>query len=108
MPLFEHRLNKFQNKKQRAEGKNSFFEWLRLQGLEHEGFQLSVSTDAVWKGRRVTMEVVSYGHYQVQNGWMIYISYKGDVVNQVRQHTWRWINGAADISSHKINEFINI
>ena len=108
MPLFETQIYKLKTKQDRSQDKMHFLEWLKLQGLEHEGFVMSVPTDAIWKGKKVTMNIVSYGHYQVQGGWMVYISYRGDVVNQVRQHTWRWSEGKAVLSSHKINEFINI
>lgn len=103
---FDVRTNR--NKTEAKSGENSFFEWCETNGLGKEGFDVVVRTDKVWNGKPVTYFVCSYGYYQVEGGWMVYISYRADVVNAVRQHTWRWADKGADLSSYKLLEFLNI
>jgi hypothetical protein len=105
--MFEREINEIKNAKERVGAEKPFHEWLKAQGLGSSGFELSVPTKDVWKGKYITWNVVSWGHYQVQSGWMVYISYKCSAVNHVRQHTWRWGNGAVILDSYKLNEFIN-
>jgi hypothetical protein len=107
--MFEYHINKLQNAKERSQGENSFFEWLKASGLELDGFSTHLPSDSVWKGKQVRWNLVSYGFYQVQSGWMIYITYKSSAVNHVKQFTWRWKQDyGADKSTMKLNEFINI
>jgi len=108
MALFEYDIRKNRNKTEARGGEKAFFEWLDNNGLGKEGFDTVVPSDKVWKGKRVTFFVESYGYYQVQGGWMVYVSYRGDCVNHVRQHTWRYGERAAILESYKLNEFINI
>jgi hypothetical protein len=108
MALFEYDINRNRNKTDAKSRENAFFDWLNAQGLGLEGFVPSVSTDLIWKGKKLTFFVESYGHFQVEGGWMVYLTYKADYCNHVRYHTWRWVGGRSDLSSHKMNEYINI
>jgi hypothetical protein len=106
--IFEYRIYKHQNRTQARQGENSFHEWCKNNGLGSEGFSVVAPSDKVWKGRPVTFYIASYGYYQVQGGWMVYIAYRGDVLNHVRQHSWIWDGEKADPKSYKLDEFINI
>lgn len=108
MALFEYDFRTNRNKTEARSGENAFFEWLKANGLELEGFDTCVRSDKVYKGKPVTFFVASYGYYQVEGGWMVYISYRGDVVNHVRQHVWRYGDHKADLSTYRLNEFMNI
>lgn len=106
--MFAHEINEIKNKSERRNSENAFFEWMKSQGLERSGFAMTVPTHDVWKGKYITWDVVSWGHYQVQSGWMVFITYKNSAINHVRQHTWRWGEGRVIPESYKLNEFINI
>ncbi len=108
MPLFEYDIQKHRNKTESRNGERAFFEWCDANGLGKEGFSMVVSSDKTHKGKPVTFFVESYGYYQVEGGWMVYISYRGDCVNHVRQHTWRYAERAARLNTYRLNEFINI
>lgn len=106
--MFAHEINQARNRMERQNSESAFFEWMKAQGLEREGFEMTVNTDDVWKGKRISWAVIQWGHYQVQGGWMVFITYKNSAVNHIRQHTWRWSDGRCDLSTHNLNEFINI
>lgn len=106
--MFEMDITKNRNKTDARQGGNSFFEWLDKMGLGLEGFSPVVASDKLWKGKNVTFFVQSYGFYQVEGGWMVYIAYRGDCVNHIRQHSWRWDGSIADKSTYKLNEWLNI
>lgn len=108
MAIFEYDIRKNRNKTEAKSGEKSFSEWCDNNGLGLEGFFPCVVSDHEYKGKRVTFFVASYGYYQVEGGWMVYIAYKGDHVNHVRQHTWRYGEGGAILASYKLNEFLNI
>ena len=108
MALIEVQLTKNRNKTDARQGEKAFFEWCDKNGLGLEGFSPTVASDKVWKGKPVTFYIASYGSYQVEGGWMLYIAYRGDVVNHIRQHSWRWNGKAADLSSYKLHEWLNI
>ena len=101
-------ITKFRNKTEARTGENAFLEWSDRMGLGKEGFGCVVSSDKVWKGKPVTFFIQSFGFYQVQSGWMVYIAYRGDVVNHIRQHSWRWNGETADLATYKLNEWLNI
>jgi hypothetical protein len=108
MAMFEMELTKHRNKTEAKSGEKNFLEWCDKNGLGLEGFSPCVASDKVWKGKPVTFFIASYGFYQVQDGWMLYIAYRGDVVNHIRQHTWRWDGSKANLASYKLNEWLNI
>lgn len=108
MAMFEMDITKNRNKTDARQGENAFFEWCEKMGLGLQGFSPVVASDKVWKGKPVTFFIQSYGFYQVQSGWMIYIAYRGDVVNHIRQHTWHWNGKSADLTTYKLNEWLNI
>jgi hypothetical protein len=106
--LIEKDSKEFRNKTQAKQGEKTFFEWLEEVGLEKEGFDSVVRSDKIYKGKPVTFYISSYGYFQVEDGWVVYISYRGDVVNHIRYHTWKWSLGIAQSSSYKLNEWLNI
>lgn len=106
--MFEYQIYKNRNKTEAKSNQNAFFEWLKSMGLDLEGFDISVRSDETWKGKPITYFITSYGFYQVQGGWVVYIAYRGDILNVVRQHTWKWDGKKADVSSYSFNKFANI
>lgn len=108
MSVIEVQLWKHRNKTEAKGNENAFLEWLERMGLGNEGFEVSVRSQQTYKGKPVTFFVSSYGAFQTFDGYQIYISYRGDVVNHVRYHAWRWDGKRADVQSHTLNEFINI
>jgi len=108
MALFQYDIRKNKNKTEARSGERIFFEWCDSNGLSLEGFSPVASSDKVWKGRPVVFFITSYGYYQVQGGWMVYVAYRGDVVNHIRQHVWKWDGYKADLSSYSLHEWLNI
>lgn len=108
MALFEYDIRKNKNKTEAKSGEKNFHEWCDSNGLGLEGFGPVAASDKVWKGRPVTFYVASFGYYQFEGGWMVYIAYRGDILNHIRQHSWRWDGEKADLKSYKLNEWLNI
>nr|CRY96384.1 hypothetical protein [uncultured prokaryote] len=108
MPVIQIQLTKHRSKTDAKGGENAFFEWLERMGLEKEGFYSVVRTQQTYKGKPMTFYVASYGSFQTIDGWEIYLTYRADIVNHVRYHTWKWDGKRAVIAAHSMKEFINI
>lgn len=108
MAVFEYQIQKNGNRTDAKSGEKLFYEWCESNGLGLEGFSAVSASDKVWKGRPVTFYVASYGYYQVEGGWVVYIAYRGDILNHIRNHSWRWDGKKADLSTYSFNEFVNI
>lgn len=108
MPVIEVSLKKHQNKTDARGNQNAFFEWCDNNGLGKEGFDVCVRSEETWKGKNITYFIASYGSFETLEGWIVYISYRGDILNVVRYHTWKWEKGGAILASHKLDKFANI
>lgn len=108
MPVIEIELKKHQNKTDAKGNSNAFFEWCDRVGLGKEGYDICVRSEEVWKQNPITYFVASYGQFETLDGWMLYITYRGDILNVVRYHTWRWDGKKAVLASHKLDKFANI
>lgn len=107
MSVLEISIQKNRNKSEAKQGEGTFLEWCDRNGLGKEGYVSYSSSDVKYRGKHVVFYVVCYGSFQTVNGWLIYITYRGDIVNHVRHHTYQWDGKQAIIASHSINEFIN-
>ena len=107
MPTFEHHIQKTQKGKDTGNQANAFFDWLKAQGIEMEGYSWTVHLIDPVTAQTAIWECISYGHYQVEGGWVVFLTYQYKKRRHVRQHNYRWVNGKADVSSHTLLEFIN-
>lgn len=105
--LIEVNLQKHRNKTEAREKENTFLEWCDRMGLSFEGYSSAVRSDKTWKSKPITFYVESYGSFQTLDGWMVYISYRADIINHVRYHSYFWDGKKCVLATHKLSEFIN-
>lgn len=92
-------------KKDALGAEHGFYEFLKRIGQDNQGFSFYGKSQDMYKGKHVEFRVVSYGGYQASGGWYVYITYRADAINHVRQHVWRWDDSGKAVG-YRLNEFI--
>lgn len=85
----------------------AYYEFIKRCYINAEDFPFKVKTGRLHAGKEVVFSVVSWGSYEVLNGWRVFVAYRFPSMKHTVQYTWHVGSGGLPVGKPEKNEWIN-
>lgn len=105
--MFDYDIMETKHFTRKADGEQSYRNWLQSIGVSHEDFPFTVKTGRMFKGKPINFHIVSWGAYIGASGeWLVFVAYRFNAMKHTVQYTWKSIVNGEVMGDPTKNEWI--
>jgi len=106
--MFDYDIMETKHFTSKADGEQSYNNWLKSIGVNQEDFPFTVKTHRFFKGKPINFHVVSWGAYIGNSGeWIVFIAYRFLPMKHSIQYSWLSIVNGEVMGDPVKREWIN-